>query len=155
MRTLTTNWNDAANASATSFLASNGVVVTIPANKPVDVRSMKDSVAEGGYTQAPYVIDDLTGDSAGDAETVAALATVDVVATLLDANSDPVEGARLVAASSDVTKFTVSPAQDLTDASGQVTFTLTGVAAGEATLTVKLAGSESVAITPVTVTVTA
>lgn len=153
MNSLTTDWNNAANANETSFLASNGVVTTIPAGQADKVRSMKDAVAGGGWTQQTYVINTIAGDSVANAETVAALATVDVVVNVKNSNAANVQNVRVEAFSSDTTKFTVT-ATGLTDASGNVTLTITGVAAGEATLTARVAGSNTVAITPVTVTVT-
>ena len=50
MRQITTNWNNSAYNSQTIFVDNNsGNTVTIPANTPVNVRSMVDSVESGFY----------------------------------------------------------------------------------------------------------
>jgi hypothetical protein len=129
MRTLTTDWNNVAYASATTYCDRYaGTYVTIPANTPVDVRSMSDSVIGNDYYVLTRIPDTLAVDSAGNAETVAVDATVDVVVTVTD-NPLAVLGVRVTATSQDPTKVSVDAPHKITDSNGQCTFTLTGVAA--------------------------
>ena len=129
MRTLTTDWNAAAHANATTFCDRYaGTYVTIPANTPVDVRSMQDSVLGNHYYVMSTVPDTITVDSAGNAETVAVDATVDFVVTVTD-NPLACANVRVTATSSNPAKVSVDAPYKLTNASGQCTFTLTGLVA--------------------------
>lgn len=130
MRSLTTDWNNAAHASATEFTDKNGAVVSIPANEPTKVRSMQDSVIGGDYQVGALDSFVATPDTA----TKAALETQAVVVTLLD-GAVPMAGIIVTAVSSDTSKGTVSPASIKTNASGEAAFTVTAVATGEATIT--------------------
>ncbi len=127
MRTLTTDWNNVSYASAATFCDRYaGTYVTIPANTPVDVRSMQDSVLGNDYYVLTRVPDTCAVDSAGNAETMAVANTVDVVVTVTE---DPlaVPNIRVTATSAHPATFTVDAPHKLTDANGQCTFTLTGV----------------------------
>ena len=154
MRTLTTDWSNSSYADAATFLDRRaGTFVTIPAATPVDSRSMADSVIGGDYVTFAYTLDTLTADSAGDAESVEEEASTDVVVTVKD-NPIAMPNIRITATSADTDVFTVSPAYAVTDANGQATFTITGVAAGgPENLTFQVASDTSVEkVVAVTVT---
>ena len=130
MRSITTNWNSSAYDSAGTFIdVKSGNSVTIPANTPVNFRAMVDSVESGGYVYAP---DTLTATPATIASAPTDVDTVTVNVTLAAA---AVENAPVKATTSNEAKATVSPAIANTDASGNYIFTITSVAAGEATIT--------------------
>ena len=130
MRSITTNWNSSAYDSAGTFVdVISGNTVTIPANTPVNFRSLVDSVESGSYIYAP---DALTATPATVASAPLDKDTVVINVSLSAAN---VENAPVVATTSDATKATVSPTIANTDKSGNYTFTITSVAAGEATIT--------------------
>jgi len=132
MRSLTTDWNNVAYASATEFTDKNGAVVTIPANKPQDVRSMYDSVSGGDY-----VVGALDTFAANVASITAAVLDTDTIVVTASDGASPLAGIIVDASSSNVALATVSPASGRTNGSGQVTFTTTAVAAGSPTITVK------------------
>jgi uncharacterized protein YjdB len=130
MRSITTNWNNVAYNSAGTFVdVTSGVSVTIPANTPVNFRSMVDSVESGAYVYAPDALD------ATPATTTKAAAETQAVTVTVTLNSVGVENAPIKAVSSDVTKATVSPAFANANASGVAIFTITAVASGSATIT--------------------
>ena len=127
MRDITTNWNNSAYNNQTIFVdRATGTTVTIPANKPVDVRSMVDSVQSGAYFNNPTSV-------TASVETVASEPTdTDAVTVTLS----PVAGGFPVRASTSAAGVaTVSPALGRTLANGTVVFTITSVAAGTATIT--------------------
>lgn len=142
MNSLTTNWNAAAFYNAKSFRdVASGVVVTIGANKPVDVRALEDAVNSGAYVAGPDSLVALPTTIS-----VAALAT-DVITVTVQLSAVDYPNAKVFASSSDVTKATVT-ASDVTDSNGEATFTVTGVAAGSATITLSAGGlSDTVAVT--------
>ena len=139
MRSITTDYNNSSYNSATKFTdvySANGV--TVPAKTPVNVRSMMDSVGAGDYVVSAdtLAIDHATATVAhGSTGTSVITATISSVATA---------GIPIAVTSSDTTKATVSPALVRTKADGTATFTITGVAAGSATLTFKTYGATSV-----------
>lgn len=52
MNSLTNNWNDAALYNSRTFeCVASGTQITVPANRPVDVRAFLDAVAAGAYTE--------------------------------------------------------------------------------------------------------
>lgn len=130
MRDITTNWNNSAYNSQTVFVDyATGNTVTVPANTPVNVRSMYDSVGAGTYQVNPGAI-------AASEETLATApedeSEVTVTVTLGDAY---VADTPVKAVSSAPAKATVSPALAWTATDGTATFTITSVADGEATIT--------------------
>jgi hypothetical protein len=130
MRSITTNWNNSAYNSATTFLdRATGISVTVPANTPVNVRAMVDSVDAGAYTYAPNAL------VATPATIASAEDDVDTVAVAVTLTSVGVAGAPIKAVSDDVEVATVSPVFANADSSGNYTFTITSVAVGEATIT--------------------
>ena len=139
MRDLTTDYNNSSYNSATKFTdvySANGV--TVPAKTPVNVRSMMDSVEAGDYVLSAdlLAIDSATASVAhGSTTTSTITASISSVATA---------GIPVTVTSSDTTKATVSPALVRTKADGTAVFTITGVAAGSATLTFKTYGATSV-----------
>jgi uncharacterized protein YjdB len=145
MRTITTNWNNSAYNSQTIFVDNaSGNTVTIPANTPVNVRSMVDSVESGSYQYNPDAITrnpSTLSIDIGDTGTSTATVTLDSVGM----SQFPVK-----AVSGTPAVATVSPALGRTLANGTVVFTVTGVSAGEATVTLT-AGTRT---TTVVVTVT-
>jgi hypothetical protein len=154
MRTITTDWNNVAYASATTYCDRYaGTYVTIPANEPTKTRSMADSVLGNHYYVLSNVPDTLAVDSVADAESVAVDADVDVVVTI-SKTPIAVPNIRVTATSADVTKVTVDAPYKLTDSNGQVTFTLHGVAAATKNVVFKVASNTALTKT-VAVTVTA
>ena len=139
MRSITTDYNNSSYNSATKFTdvySANGV--TIAAKNPVNVRSMMDSVGAGDYVLSAdtIAIDHATATVAhGSTGTSVITATISSAATA---------GIPISVTSSDTTKATVSPALVRTKADGTASFTITGVAAGSATLTFKTYGATSV-----------
>lgn len=130
MRSITTNWNNSAYNSAGTFVdVKSNVTVTIPANTPVNFRSMVDSVESGAYVYNPDTLD------ASPATTTKAATQTQVVTVTVTLSAVGVENAPIRAVSSDVTKATVSPAFANANASGVATFTITAVATGSATIT--------------------
>ena len=137
MRSLTTNWNNAAYYNETVFVDSlSGNTMTVGANRPVDVRTMFDSVESGSYKV--------------DADSIAAdpatLSTEpddsDTVTVTVEAGGGVVGGYPVKAATDDADIATVSPKLAYTAADGTVTFTVVSVADGEATITFT-AGTET------------
>jgi len=127
MRDITTNWNNSAYNSQTIFVdRATGSTVTIPANKPVDVRSMVDSVQSGAYFNNP------TSLTASEETLATAPEDTDAVTVTVD---PVVAGMLVTAVTNDSGVATVSPASGRTLANGTVVFTITSVAAGEATIT--------------------
>ena len=130
MRDLTTNWNAAAYYNSTVFVDSaTGNTMTIGADRPVDVRTMNDSVQAGQYKV------DVDSCAASDATLATAVNDVDVVTVTVTLSSVAQAGYPVKASSSDVAKATVSPALGFTKADGTVDFTITSVATGSATIT--------------------
>jgi len=127
MRDITTNWNNSAYNNQTIFVdRASGTTVTIPANKPVDVRSMVDSVQSGAYFNNPTSV-------TASVETVASEPTdTDAVTVTL---SPVVAGMLIRATTSAGSVATVSPASVRSLANGTAVFTITSVAAGTATIT--------------------
>jgi hypothetical protein len=127
MRDLTTNWNSSAYYDQTIFVdRATGSTVTIPANKPVDVRSMQDSVQSGSYFNNP------TSATASIETLASAPEDEDAVTVTLN---PVVAGMLITAATDDGDVATVSPASARTLANGTAAFTITSVADGEATIT--------------------
>lgn len=69
--------------------------------------------------------------------------TINLTATATASGGAPIQGRTLAIVSSDPTRATVSPASGVTDASGQVTLTLTQVAFGNTTLSVSAEGQSA------------
>ena len=137
MRTLTTNWNNSAFNSETVFVdGRTGNTMTIGANRPVDVRTMYDSVESGTYR---FDADSISADPATlstepeDSDTVTVTVEIDSVGVA----NYPVK-----ASSDDVAVATVSPPLAFTKGDGTVTFTVASIADGEATITFT-AGTET------------
>lgn len=143
MRSITTNWNNSAYNSATTFLdKATGTSITVAANTPVNVRAMIDSVEAGAYTYAP---DSLVADPA----TLSTVADdVDTVTVTVTLSAAAVDGAPISAASDDVAVATVSPAFANANSSGEYVFSVTSVASGSATITFTCgAQTDTVAVT--------
>ena len=139
MRSITTDYNNSSYNSETKFTdvySAHGV--TVPANTPVNVRSMMDSVGAGDYvlSATSMEIDDSTISVAA-GSTIASVITAKISTTAT-------AGIPVAVTSSAPTKATVSPALVRTAADGTATFTVTGVAAGSSTLTFKTYGATSV-----------
>jgi hypothetical protein len=127
MREITTNWNNPAYANETVFVdQATGFIVTIPANTPVNVRSMIDSVQSGAYFNNPTAV------TASEETLATAPEDVDVVTVTLD---PAIGGFPIRATTSAAGVATVSPALGRTLADGTVVFTITSVADGTATIT--------------------
>jgi len=137
MRTLTTNWNNSAFNSETVFVdGRTGNTMTIGANRPVDVRTMYDSVESGTYK---FDADSIAADPA----TISSEPEdVDTVTVTVEIDSVGVAGYPVKAASDDVTVATVSPQLAFTKDDGTAVFTITSVDDGEATITFT-AGTET------------
>jgi hypothetical protein len=137
MRTLTTNWNNSAFNSETVFVdGRTGNTMTIGANRPVDVRTMYDSVESGTYK---FDADSIAADPA----TISSEPEdVDTVTVTVEIDSVGVAGYPVKASSDDVTVATVSPLLAFTKGDGTVVFTVTSVDDGEATITFT-AGTET------------
>ena len=137
MRTITTNWNASAYYDETVFVdGASGNTMTIGANRPVDVRTMLDSVASGTYKVDADSID------ADPATLATAPEDTDTVTVTVEADGDVVAGYPVKAATDDAGVATVSPKLAYTDGNGEATFTITSVADGEATITF-YAGTET------------
>lgn len=154
MRDLTTNWNDAAYANATTFVDKGGAYVTIPANTPVNVRSMQDSVQGGDYAvlATDAVPATIVSDAADDELALNVDADDDVTITVAGSAADSV-GVRVHAVSADPTVCTVSPAFAVTDANGEAVFNIVGIDDGVEDVTFSLASNPALAVA-VEVTVT-
>ena len=127
MREITTNWNNPDYANQTVFVdQATGATVTIPANTPVNVRSMLDSVQSGAYFNNPTAITASEETLATEPED-----TDEVTVTLNPA----IGGFPIRATTDDGAVATVSPAVARTLADGTAVFTITSVADGEATIT--------------------
>jgi hypothetical protein len=101
-------------------------------------RAVAVEITDVTFTRAPTTV------------SVVALATDDVTATVLH-DDEAFEGAELTATSSDTDVATVT-ATDTTDASGEATFTITGVAAGTCDVTIAYAAMKLSVTVGVTVT---
>jgi hypothetical protein len=137
MRTITTNWNASSYYDETVFVdGASGNTMTVGANRPVDVRTMFDSVASGVYKVDADSIaaDPATLSTAPDDE--------DTVTITVEADGGVVGNYPVKAATDDAGVATVSPKLAYTDGNGEVTFTVTSVADGEATITF-YAGTET------------
>lgn len=137
MRTLTTNWNASAYYDETVFVDSaSGNTMTIGANRPVDVRTMTDSVASGAYKV------DADSISADPATLSTAPEDEDVVTVTVEADGGIVAGYPVKAVTGNADFATVAPKLAYTDENGEAVFTVTSVADGEATITF-YAGTET------------
>jgi hypothetical protein len=131
MRTITTDWNNASYASATSFTDIKGGVLAIPANTPSDVRALQHSVIAGDYIEGA-----LTNFTRSPTTSTKAAAETQVcTVTVTNASAVAMPGILLTAVSGTPARATVSPAEAKTDANGQVAFTITAVASGACTVT--------------------
>jgi len=127
MREITTNWNNPDYANQTVFVdTATGATVTIPANTPVNVRSMVDSVSSGAYFSNPV------GVTASESTLATAPDDIDAVTVTLN---PAIGGFPIRATTSAAGVATVSPALGRTLANGTVVFTITSVADGSATIT--------------------
>jgi hypothetical protein len=146
MRDLTTNWNASAFYSQTVFVdKTTGNTMTVGANRPVDVRTMFDSVQAGQYTTDPDSV-------SADPSTVSSEPTdEDVIVVTVETDSDGVGFFPVKAESDDTDVATVSPAVGFTKADGTVEFTITSVADGSATITFTAGtNTDTVAVTVAT-----
>jgi len=127
MREITTNWNNPDYANETIFVdVATGATVTIPANTPVNVRSMIDSVQSGAYFNNPTAI------TASEETLATAPEDTDQVTVTV---APVVSGMLIKAVTNNGSVATVSPASARTLANGTAVFTITSVADGEATIT--------------------
>jgi hypothetical protein len=141
MRTITTDYNNSAYASATKFTcvySANGL--TVAAGNPVNVRSMFDSVGAGDYVASATSMEIDSETSTPDVDgtdTITITAKISTTATA---------GIPVRAISDDPTVATVSPALARTKANGTVDFVITAVGADteEATITFKTYGADDV-----------
>lgn len=127
MRSITTNWNSSTYNNATTFVDKiSGSSVTIPANTPVNVRSMIDSVESGGYIYQPdgVVVNQETLSTAVDDE--------DVVVVTITNSAVPVAGAPITVTFAETTIVSVSPMFAYAAANGTASFTITSLASGSA-----------------------
>jgi len=136
MNVLQTSWDDADYTAATVFVSvAGGATVTIPANDPVDVRSMHDSVLSGSYYVAPSAI-------AGGADQTSVTATVATINAACTWNGAGTPSVTITAASSATTIATVS-ASAVCNTSGTAVFTVTKVTTGTTTITLTGPGTSA------------
>ena len=144
-RTLTWSSSDPSKATVNS---STGVATGVAAAQAVTITATASSQG-----QSPPVTGTATLMVIGGPNTVAVAITPDSlilpasgggtlpgVVTVTDAASTPLSGQTVTLSSSSTSVATVAPTSGTTDASGQVTFTVTGVAAGNATITATSGG---------------
>lgn len=131
MRTITTDYNNASYASETKFTcvySANGL--TVPANTPVDVRALNDSVGAGDYVASATSMD------IDSATSTPAPAGTDTITITTKISSTATAGIPVKASSSDTAKVTVSPAFGRTKADGTIDFVLTAVGTDTQTATI-------------------
>ncbi len=122
MRSITTDYNNAAFYSATKFTdTETGNGFTVAANNPVNVRALNDSVSAGSYVASATSIELEAATLTPAPDAVVVFSVTAKISTTATA------GIPVKASSSDPTKVTVSPSVARADATGVAKFTITAV----------------------------